>query len=57
MAANQNLIKVFSYALQKEETGKSFFLRAGGPEERIGSASEIWLIPRKRKNFTNGHRP
>jgi rubrerythrin len=26
MGANQNLIKVFTYALQQEETGKSFFL-------------------------------
>ena len=38
MGANQNLIKVFTYALQQEETGKSFFLSS---LKRMGWGSAV----------------
>jgi len=43
MAANQNLIKVFRYALQQEETGKSFFLSS---LQRMGWGSAISAFQR-----------
>jgi rubrerythrin len=43
MAVNQNLIKVFGYALQQEETGKSFFLSS---LQRMGWGSAISAFQR-----------
>ena len=43
MAANQDLIQVFRYALQQEETGKSFFLSS---LQRMGWGSAVSAFQR-----------
>jgi len=43
MTVNQNLIKVFTYALQQEETGKSFFLSS---IQRMGWGSAVSAFQR-----------
>ena len=43
MPANQNLIQVFRYALQQEETGKSFFLTS---LQRMGWGSAVSAFQR-----------
>ena len=41
MSKNENLIKIFEYALNQEETGKAFFEH---PLERMGMGAAI-IVP------------
>ena len=43
MPSNENLIKIFEYALQQEETGKAFFQNS---VQRMGAGAAITAFKR-----------